>query len=254
MRTGANGSDIIVKNKDGEYCARDLDDYLFPILDWDLESITKFVKYFEMGQGIWNRRFLIIPPADFDTLDYTSPVFPGYVMRPNILCLFRMSNNMPSRKSRDYNVVRINPAVFEDPKYQVPNYCTSKTKPARWGFRSHERLLTDRDVFNENLGHELGHALNEYHILALKGDAQCKVDQNLQRCYGLTREELRNIMGVGKEITKINAGPWLEHLQYIVGCDPIYSTLVLLTDPNVQPLPPRKIPIAKPKPAFAGRR
>ena len=46
VRTGANGSDIVVKNKDGEYCARDLDDYLFPILDWDLESITKFVKYF----------------------------------------------------------------------------------------------------------------------------------------------------------------------------------------------------------------
>jgi len=170
VRTGADGSEIIVKNKDGEYCARDLNDYLFPILDWGLESITKFVKYFEMGQGIWNRKFLIIPPADFDTLDYTSSVLPGYVMRPNILCLFRMSNNMPSSKSRNYNVVRINPAVFEDPKYQVPNYRTSETKPAKWGFRSHARLLTDRDVFNENLGHELGHALDEGHILALKGD------------------------------------------------------------------------------------
>ena len=196
----------------------------------------------------------MIPPATSIHLITRVLYSPGMLCDPYLFCLFRMSNNMPSRKSRDYDVVRINPAVFEDPKYQVPNYCTSKTKPARWGFRSHERLLTDRDVFNENLGHELGHALNEYHILALKGDAQCKVDQNLQRCYGLTREELRNIMGVDKEITKINAGPWLEHLQYIVGCDPIYCTRVLSTDPNVQPLPPRKIPIAKPKPAFAGRR
>jgi hypothetical protein len=252
---GSDGyPDLIVKNKDGEYCARDLNDYLFPIFDWDLASITKFVKYFEMGQGIWNRKFLIIPPNDFDALDYASPAFPGYVMRPNILCLFRMTNNIAGSRSRNFNVVRLNPEVFEDPKYEVPNYRTKDTKRAREGFRSHERLLADRDVLNENLGHELGHALNEKHILALKGDAQCKIDENLQRCYGLTREELANIMGVGKEITKINAGPWLEHLQVIIGCDPMYCTLVMLTDPNVQPLPPRRIQLAKPKPAFAGRR
>src|SRR6202007_1326046 len=74
---------------------------------------------------------------------------------------------------------------------------------------------TDRDVYTAVLGHELGHAINEDHSLALKGDAQCKVNPNLDRCYGLTPEEIRNIMGVGTEITEINVGPWIDHLQHI---------------------------------------
>jgi hypothetical protein len=80
-------------------------------------------------------------------------------------------------------VVRINPEVFEDPKFEVPNYKTKKTKRVDAGFRSHSGLLIDRDVLTATLGHELGHALNEDHILALEGDAQCNVNPNLDRCW-----------------------------------------------------------------------
>jgi hypothetical protein len=242
--------DIIVEHKDLGWCARDCDDYLFPILDWGYDSIQKFVKLFEQGEQIWNQKFLIKPPEDFDKLDYSSSAFPGYVLRPNILCLFRMKAG--AKISKTFNVVRINPAVFEDSTYEVPNYSTKKTKSVANGFRSDESLLTDGDVFTAVLGHELGHALNEDHILALKGDAQCKISPNLSRCYGLTPEEIRNIMGGGKEITEINVAPWMDHLQTIAGGDPMHCKIVMLTDPKVQPLPPRKTPVAKPqKFAFA---
>ena len=244
----AGDGPLIVHDKNLGWCARDADDYLFPILDWGYDSITKFAKLFQQGERIWNHKFLIKPPEDFDRLDYSSPGFPGYVLRPNIICLFRMESG--ARNSATFNVVRINPSVFEDPKYEVPNYKTKKTKPAKNGFRSHESLLTDGDVYTPVLGHELGHAINEDHILALEGDAQCKVHPNLERCYGLTPEELRNIMGAGTEITEINVGPWIDHLNNIVGGDPMRCKITMLTDPKVQPLPPRKIPVAKSAPTF----
>jgi len=248
VASDGNAGPIIVEDKNLGWCARDSDDYLFPILDWGYDSIKKFAKLFQQGEQIWNHKFLIKPPEDFDRLDYSSRGFPGYVLRPNIICLFRMESG--ARNSATFNVVRINPSVFEDPKYEVPNYKTKKTKPAKNGFRSHESLLTDGDVYTPVLGHELGHAINEDHILALEGDAQCKVHPNLERCYGLTPEELRNIMGAGTEITEINVGPWIDHLNNIVGGDPMRCKITMLTDPKVQPLPPRKIPVAKSAPTF----
>ena len=156
--------------------------------------------------------------------------------------------------AKTFNVVRINPTVFEDPKFEVPNYRSTKTKVASSGFRSHEELLTDSDWQRPVLGHELGHAINEEHILAMKGDPQCKTNHNLDRCYGLTPEEVRNIMGSGRELIEINAQPWLDHLEEITGCDPMKCARFMLTDPRVQPLPPNKIPVARPKPAFGLKR
>ena len=244
--------DVIVWHKDLGYCARDLDDYLFPILDWGYDSIKDFVKRFQQGEAIWNHKFLIVPPKDFNKLDFKSSAFPGYVMRPNVLCLFRM---ISGKNAKTFNVVRINPEVFEDSSYEVTNLNPNKKpKPARFGFRSHEQFLTDDDLRRSALGHELGHAINEEHILAMEGDAQCKIDPNLDRCYGLTPEEIRNIMGSGREITEINARPWLDHLQKITDCDPIRCVTVMLTDSKVQPLPPSKIPVAKPKLIFGRTR
>jgi hypothetical protein len=140
-------------------------------------------------------------------------------MRPNILCLFRMVSG--AKASEIFNVVRINPDVFADPKFEVPNYKTKKTKPAKNGFRSHSSLLTDRDVYTAVLGHELGHAINEDHILALKGDAQCKVNPSLDRCYGLTpgkygiswawvQKSGRSTLDPGSTICKISSA--------VIGC------------------------------------
>jgi hypothetical protein len=142
-------------------------------------------------------------------------------LHPNILCLFRMVAGVKTPQTID--VVKIDPAVFEDNKYQVRNYKTKETKRAKDGFRSHWQLLTDRDVYTATLGHELGHLIGEDHIRALEGDEQCKVNPGLNRCYGLTPEELWNIMGAGTEITKINVKPWIDALQNLVGGPPMHS-------------------------------
>ena len=246
-----HSGDVIVHHDELGWCARDSDDFLFPILEWGYDSIKTFAKLFQQGEYIWNHRFLIKPPEDFDELDFSSPALPDYVLRPNIICLFRMQAG--AKNGEAFNVVRISPEVFEDRKYVVPNYSNKKTKLAVSGFRSHEQLLTDRDVFTPVLGHELGHAINEDHILVLEGDEQCKAKPNADRCYGQTPEELRNIMGAGTEITAINVAPWIDHLQMIVGGDALRCSIVMLTDSKVQPLPPRKIPSAKAKTA-AGRK
>jgi hypothetical protein len=92
------------------------------------------------------------------------------------------------------------------------------------------------------------------HIRELKGDEQCKIDPNADRCYGETEEERRNIVGKGTQITKENAKPWLDHLSLAIGPDWRRFQLVLMaSNPNVRPLPPRKIRIEKRKKfAFAG--
>ena len=101
-------------------------------------------------------------------------------------------------------------------------------------------------MYTPVLGHELGHMIREDHILAMKGDTQCKVNPNLNRCYGLTPEEQANIMGSGRQITAINVRPWSDALKdfYPEKGKTMDTTIVMLTDPKVQPLPPRKI--AKP--------
>ena len=109
------------------------------------------------------------------------------------------------------------------------------------------------------LGHELGHAFGGKHILALKGDAQCESNENLERCYGETPEERANIMGKGDQITRINAKPWQEHLMLALGPDGRRFTLSLMADPKARPRPPRPIPVAPAHglpsiPSFASRR
>jgi hypothetical protein len=250
------GQPIIVKDDEmGGLCARDAGDYLYPILDWGYKEKTTFAKLFQMGERIWNYNFLIKPPDDWKELDYSSPALPGYSLRPNILCLFRMVAG--AKISHDINVVRINPTVYEDKNFRVPKYKTGeKREVPRVDFQSHSTLLKDSDVYTQVLGHELGHMIGEDHILAMKGDAQCKVNPNEQRCYGLTPEERANIMGGGRQMTQINARPWNDALKsfYPEKGKILDTTIVMLTDPKVQPLPPRRIADPKPTPAPGRRR
>jgi len=244
------GQPIIVQDDEmGGLCARDGGDYLYPILDWGYKEKATFAKLFQMGERIWNYKFLIKPPNDWKELDYSSPALPGYSLRPNILCLFRMVAG--AKISHDINVVRINPTVYEDKNFRVSKYKTREKRVVpQAAFQSGSTLLKDSDVYTPVLGHELGHMIGEEHILAMEGDAQCKVNPNLERCYGVggSPEELANIMGGGGQITQINARPWSDALKsfYPEKGKILDTTIVMLTDPKVQPLPPRRI--AKPTP------
>jgi hypothetical protein len=84
--TAHNGRPIIVQDG-GSWCARDSDDYLFPILEWGHDDIIKFNKLFQQGEQIWNHKFFIVTPENFDKLDYTSPSLPGlFCIRTSFAC------------------------------------------------------------------------------------------------------------------------------------------------------------------------
>jgi hypothetical protein len=101
---------VTVDDKDGKHFALDHDKNIFPIRPWDGLSRMKFTNVFPGGEKIWNYRFVLITPLDYSGLDYESMVGPGWVVRPNVLCLFRLvpDNAKPHRR---IDVVRLDPSI-----------------------------------------------------------------------------------------------------------------------------------------------
>jgi len=188
----------ITVEKDGKSFAMDSDKReLFPILKWDATSTARFRNDFQRGENIWNYRFVLIAPRDFSALDYESFSGPGWVVRPNVICLFRVAPSLVKPHLR-IDVVRLDPSI------------NSKR------FRSSETLYDNMDLYCPTLGHELGHALGMGHIKELLGDAVCIADAKKGifpgRCYGETEVEKANIMGGGTQLLPLNAKPWLDRI------------------------------------------
>jgi len=204
-----------------------------PIVDWDAQSQFQFQRAFQRGEKIWNWQFLLITPQDYDGLDYTSLAGSGFVVRPNVLCLFRLVSNFANADLR-INVVRLDPSITSEK-----------------AFRSSQTLYDHLDVWTPTLGHELGHALGQGHIKELLGDAQCIADAKRgvfpDRCYGETDVEKQNIMGRGGRIYLDNAKPWLDRISDHTG-----RTSSAWKASGMMNTPTRKIPlgvaqVAKPK-------
>jgi hypothetical protein len=226
----ANTGERVLDNSGSDWYAQDPGGYMFPILDWDNKSREEFSRMFASGWLIWNQRFMIITPTDYDEFDYTSG---STRLRPNIQCLFRME---PKSNGQNFNIVRLKPTM--DKIYHVSG---SKTKEFKDGFQPNEATMADDAWRRPTLGHELGHALGLNHIKAELGDESCKVNGNQKRCYGTTPEEIRNIMGVGSEITLINSRPWREHLGSITREHPANFTFVMANDLGERSIAPRRL-------------
>jgi hypothetical protein len=188
----------VIVQQGTRFMAKDSDGRLFPIANWDLEATLKFHRAFKRGEAIWNWQFVLITPRDYDDLDVTSFAGPGWIVRPNVLCLFRLEPGIGTTH-RKITVVRLDPSVD-----------TGKT------FRSNMSLYDYLDVWTPTLSHELGHALGLGHIKELLGDNRCIADAQRgifpPRCYGETPQEKANIMGSGDRIYLINAKPWLDRI------------------------------------------
>jgi len=205
-----------------KFVAQDSSNNRIPIVDWDLQSQLKFQRAFQGGEKIWNWQFVLITPPGYNELDYTTMVGPGFVVRPNVLCLFRLVPNASNAHLR-ITVVRLDPSITDSKR-----------------FRSNETLYDHLDVWCPTLGHELGHALGQGHIKELMGDAQCIADAKRgvypDRCYGETPVEKQNIMGGGSRVYVDNAKPWLDRIAMHTG-RPSYEWKVT----GIMTTPPRKM-------------
>jgi hypothetical protein len=190
----------IIVQREGVAKARDGEGFLHSIDDWDDKRRDNYKKAVWRAEKIWNLKFMLAPPLDYDGLDFNHP-HPGWKVRPNVMCLFRMECWGVPHLS--IHAVRPN-----DPAPFVNN--TARVAPRNM-------TLDDQAPWRPTLGHELGHALGMRHIKAMLGDARCTADDNANRCYGETEHELANIMGSGRELWPLNAQPWLERIEVHTG-------------------------------------
>ena len=165
------------------------------ITDWDDQSRSNFTRLMWRSQKIWTYKFMLIPPLNYDGLDFRHPL-PGHYVRPNVMCALQMEPWGPPH-------IRI--TVVRAAMPEAFTHATSRTPPRNM-------LLEEAAPRSPVLGHELGHVLGMRHIKAILGDQACLADDNAPRCYGETALELANIMGAGRDLWPLNAAPWIERI------------------------------------------
>jgi hypothetical protein len=207
----------------GKLYAKDGDDYLYPLINWGDFYRDKFIKQFKAhAEKVWNWQFLLVTPRDYAGLDIDGP---KQLIRPNVLCLFRLclvdtgAAHTIEVVNPSFNTAQVKNSDPAKPVKQLRTF-TAGT------FRSDSTQYDDSDLFrpymydahekiwHDTIGHEIGHAIGQAHILGLKGDATCGIGTdtgNDARCYG-TGENAKNIMGKGDRIWLENAVSWTERI------------------------------------------
>jgi hypothetical protein len=260
----------------GQWFARDYDGYLFPMLDWPLHLKARFQsELIERAEKTWNYQFLLITPKTYSELDYQSFVGSGATVRPNVLCLFRLAlaginDNTPAggplRSGTPHRTINIFNLALGTKQVSLHSSVTpTPQKPALKNVTSVEGLswrsdagnYDDSDLFkpawwqkehnvlSNTVGHEMGHALGQCHIMGLYGDPQYQnggAKAATPAAYGTGSGnplDAWNIMGSGDRLYLINAVSWRERIA-------LHSGLPASAwDVNGMVLtPPRKMPLA----------
>ena len=157
------------------------------------------------AEKTWNWQFVLVTPRTYSELDYISMAGSGWKVRPNVLCLFRLSLfsdagifdsspaagplrfGTPHRTINVFNLALNTQTVKLAPGITVDaNHPATRTFSQMDGlsFRSNADTYDDSDLFkpgwwnkehkvvSNTVSHEIGHALGQCHIMGLKGDPQ----------------------------------------------------------------------------------
>jgi hypothetical protein len=200
------------------------------LLHWGDGYKDLFTKQFQQhAEKVWNRQFVLITPRTCSDLDVTNLDGGGWLLRPNVLCLFRLevTNSHPHRTINVVNLDWTVDQVVNVDKTKHPNP-QKITGPFDSGTsRSDAEDYDDADLFrpyvynqkdnvwHDTIGPEVGHALGQDHIMILKGDKTCMTPQdgsNASACYGKTKWDKYNIMGSGDRIYLLNAISWRQRI------------------------------------------
>jgi hypothetical protein len=214
----------IVYPKGNKFYVKDSDKDEFEALDWDYVSLTNFHRRFRDAGKFWNYKFLLQTPRNYADLDFTSFQGDGWRCRPNVICLFRLSTGSPTHAV--INVMRPDRSFWQ--------------KVFGTEFRSNSGLYDIEDVQTKTVAHELGHLLDQLHIQALLGNANCQLAAHINDdiCYVTPPNMPSNIMGSGNNLNVVNAKPWLELIELHTGRKRSDWPVTMAVDK-----PPRRIPL-----------
>ena len=226
--------------------AKDANKKSFPIKDWTARGWAKFKEEFEKQSKLWNGKFWLAPPRHFSIMDFD---LGRKFVRPNVSCYVHTEMvDVWSQAHRVINVYNID----VDEVQRRDNI--DDDNPYLGKFRSDDHNLDSTDVNtgrrtyededgNEytvknhyTIAHEIGHALGQDHIGALKHTKKCELAMRLKKekkkakdpsaarlpggnakvCYGEFDNDAiglaENIMGLGYKFEEVNASPWTKRM------------------------------------------
>ena len=162
-------------------------------------------KFQRQAQKFWNGRFWLLTPDHYRDFDWPKGA-PTH--RPNVFCRFRLRITPHASKAHHaIGCLRLHPEAGP--------------------FRSDAGTITHRDLkaedyrgfgggkkFKTNL-HEVGHLLGLDHSAAHR--RACKANPDTLVCYGKTKSEKLEVMGMGRRVEAYHAQPWRVAIAHLTG-------------------------------------
>ncbi|MEW6127935.1 MAG: hypothetical protein AB1757_12925 [Acidobacteriota bacterium] len=207
----------------------DFNGNVFNIRNWTEGEWHEFRSQIFSQSDLWNNRFWLIPPNNFNSLDIQT--LPGRVRyRPNIKCeLFVQVWLSPANAHKTIRVARLADTYAGDSSLFRSDAVTyDSLDGVAHVFHIPDNAGTVMNINHYTIPHEIGHALGQPHIGVLRRTAACTTaiagptagdsstvgGSNSHRCYGWGEAPsiAENIMGYGLRFADVNAQPWRDRI------------------------------------------